>query len=167
MTDKNNNVTQISESQNPAQNRKDSKKPLLFIALVFISLVVIVFTTQKKDPIGWVRNYQDAVDLARKTNKPLLLVFYKPNAPMFTAASDDTYINPKVKKFVEANFVPVLINVLDRPDLVEQFGINYYPTHYVKQPDNDELFGPRLGYDPPELFIEKMQNLLDEMNKKS
>ncbi len=165
MTDENNNITQNPESQSLVQNRKDSKKPLFFITLIFIALIVLVFTTQKKEQIAWIEDYEKGIELAIKTNKPLLLVFYQPNAPMFVGAQNTTYNNPDVKKYVEANFIPVLINVVNRPDLARKFNISYYPTHYVKHPDSDKLFGPRLGGDPPSLFIEEMAKLLNRMKE--
>jgi len=142
-----------------------SKKPLFVLALMFFGFVFVVFLIQNKTPIAWIVNYEKGVELARKQKKPLLLVFYKPNAPMFVGAQNTTYNNPDVKKYVETNFIPVLINCTERPDLAKKFGVGYYPTHYVKNPDKEELFGPRLGGDVPNLFIKQMQQLLDKMNE--
>ena len=120
--------------------------------------------TQHKTPIDWIEDYQSGLELARKKNKPVLLIFYKQFTPMSTSAFNDTYINPDVKDFVEQNFVPILIDVDKHLELAEQYDISYYPTHYVKRPDSDELFGPRLGYDPPALFVKELKRLLKEMS---
>jgi thioredoxin-related protein len=133
--------------------------------LIFIAFIAIVFVTQKKEPINWIEDYEAGVKLAKEKNKPLLLAFYKPNTPMSTDTFNNTYNNHKVKNFVESNFVPILINVDEQPKIARRYNINYYPTHYVKHPDSEELFGPRKGWDPPGLFIQQMQLLLDRMNK--
>lgn len=150
--------------QNPPVKSKPRNRTLLIIVLVFAAFWVVVLLTQQKEPISWVENYEAGVELAEKQNKPLLLVFYKPNAPMYTAAANNTYNHPEVKEYVESNFVPILINIADRPGLAKRFKIDYYPTHYVKSPDSNKLYGPRLGWDPPNLFITEIQKLLDELN---
>ncbi len=162
--------TEINSSQSePDESRQSrAKKPyrnLLIIVLVFAVFWVTVFLTQKRTPIAWITDYQVAVETARQQSKPLLLVFYKPNATMYNDAHRITYTNAEVKKYVESTFVPVLINVVENPELEQKFKIGYYPTHYVKWPDSDELAGPRLGCDPPGLFMREMKNLLDKINK--
>lgn len=156
-----------SEPDIPVINRpqRRSNRPLFTILGIFAALVIIVFLTQKKTSIKWITDYDAAVQLARQQNKPLLLAFYKPNEPMVTDTFSNTYSDPKVKQFVETTFVPVLINVDEQPDLARRFNISYYPTHYVKHPDSDKLFGPRLGWDPPNLFIKEMTELLNRMNE--
>jgi thioredoxin-related protein len=156
---------EITQTQDTVQQPKDSKKPLLIVGLIFIVFVLIVFITQQKTPIAWIEDYDQGVKLAKENNKPLLLMFYKPGANFYVAAKNKTYIDPDVKKYVEANFIPVSINCSEHPDLAEKFDIGYYPTHYVKHPEHDELFGPRLGMDEPADFIKQIQKLLDEMNK--
>jgi len=157
--------TENSNTQSSDQNNQKSNTPLLLVILVFICLVVVVFLTQKKESIDWITDYKKGVALAREQNKPLLLVFYTPNAPMYRDAVNRTYNNPEVKKYIESNFVPVLINCDQETDIAKEFQINYYPTHYVKHPDKDMLFGPRLGMDEAGLFIKEMQFLLDQLNE--
>lgn len=161
----NKNTSMSDKSSANQRTEKTSKRPLLMILGIFVVLVIIVFLTQKKASISWVTDYDTAVQMARQQNKPMLLAFYRPNEPMVTDTFNNTYRNPDVKKFVESNFVPVLINTDEKPDLARKFKINYYPTHYVKHPDNNELFGPRLGWDPPKLFINEITKLLNRMHE--
>jgi hypothetical protein len=156
-------VKQDSDHTLPAEQKvsKKSNRPLLIIIGIFIVLVIMVFALHKQTSINWLTNYDEAVQISKQQNKPMLLAFYKPNEPMVTDTFNNTYNNPAVKRFVEANFIPVLINVDEQPDLARKFHINYYPTHYVKNPDSEKLFGPRLGWDPPGLFIEEMTKLLN------
>lgn len=164
MTEDNNLQYKVPQ-QEPRPAKSQKSKPLLIIMLAFAALWITVFLTQNKQSINWVKDYEAGVKLASEQNKPLLLLFYKPNAKYYVAASNDTYKNPEAKKFVESFFVPVLINVEERKDLAKLYNINYYPTIYVKEPDSEEKFGPRLGYDPPGLFIREMTNLLEELKK--
>jgi hypothetical protein len=156
-------VKQGGDQNLPAEQKVSPKsnRPLLIIIGIFIVLVILVFALHKQISINWITDYDQAVQMARQQNKPMLLAFYKPNEPMVTDTFNNTYNDPDVKQFVEANFIPVLINVDEQPDLTREFHVNYYPTHYVKNPDSEKLFGPRLGWDPPILFIEEMTKLLN------
>ena len=136
---------------------------LWILFLAFFVFIAVVFLTQRKETIDWVEDYQAAVKLAKQHNKPLLLAFYKQFTPMSTSMLQNTYNNPKVKKYVEANFIPVLIDVDKHPDIARRYNVDYYPTHYIKPPDSDRLFGPRQGYDSPSLFIEELGRLLGQM----
>lgn len=148
-----------------AATKAKSSRSLLIIFLIFAGFLTIVFLTQKDTPIDWVKDYEAGLEAARNQNRPVLLVFYKQFTPMSTSAFNNTYVNPDVKNFVEENFIPILIDVEKNPELAEKYDISYYPTHYVKRPGSDELFGPRLGYDPPALFIRELKLLLQEMGR--
>lgn len=160
------------DTPNPARpedlNAPTRKKPswaLLIVFLVFSAFIATVFLTQRKVPIDWVEDYEEGLELAKKQNKPVLLAFYKQFTRMSTSTFNNTYNNPDVKEFVEQNFVPILIDVDKQPEIARHYNINYYPTHYIKQPDSDDLFGPRVGYDPPSLFISELKRLLQKMGR--
>lgn len=147
-----------------AAGKKTDVKFLLAIFLVFVGAVTVVFLTQKRGSIQWVTDYEAGLKLAREQNKPLLLAFYKENTHFCSLMHENTYSNPGVAKYIEKNFVAILIDVDKQPELAQQFKVNYYPTHYIKAPDGDKLFGPRLGYDPPELFIREIERLRKKLN---
>ena len=153
---------QVPPSVPPSTGKKRSRA-LWIVFLVFFAFVVTIFLTQHRGTINWVEDYEAGIKLAKQQSKPVLLAFYKLNTRFSTETWQNTYNNPDVKKFVEANFVPILIDVDKQPEIAKRYHIGYYPTHYIKQPDSDELFGPQVGYDPPALFIEKLKNLLKKM----
>ena len=147
----------------PSAGNKKQSRPLVIIFVVFLVLVAIVFLTQRKTSIDWVENYEAGLEQARQQNKPVLLAFFKANIRYCTEIVQETYNNPDVKKYVEANFIPIFIDVDKQPEIGELYKVNYYPTHYVKRPDSDELFGPRVGHDPPQLFIREIKALYEQM----
>jgi len=147
----------------PHSSGKKQSRALWIILLAFFAFVVIVFLTERRDMIDWVEDYEAGIKLAKQQNKPVLLAFYKLHTRFSTDTWQNTYNNPKVIEYVEANFVPILIDVDKQPEIAKRYHISYYPTHYIKQPDSDELFGPQVGYDPPALFIKKLKNLLKKM----
>lgn len=148
----------------PASGSKKPSRALLILFLAFGGFVTIVFLTQREDTIAWVEDYYAGLETARRQNKPILLAFYKQFTPMSTDTLRHTYTDRGVIEYVEAVFIPILINVDEQPEIARRYKINYYPTHYIKRPDSDKLFGPLLGYDPPGLFIKKLKDLLKKMN---
>lgn len=134
---------------------------MLFLA--FFIFVVIAFLTHRRDTIDWIEDYDAGIKLAKEQNKPVLLAFYKLHTRFCSDMSQNTYNNPDVIKYVETNFVPILIDVDKQPEIAERYHINYYPTHYIKPPNSDELIGPHVGYDVPSVFIQKLKDLLRQM----
>ncbi len=147
----------------PAAGGEKKSRALWAVLLVFLGFVLIVFLTEREDMISWVEDYDAGIKLAKQQNKPVLLAFYKLNTRFSTDTLENTYTDPKVIKYVEANFIPILIDVDKQPKIAERYEVGYYPTHYIKWPDSDKLFGPMLGYDPPAVFIEKLKGLFEEM----
>ncbi|MFA5783633.1 MAG: DUF255 domain-containing protein [Phycisphaerae bacterium] len=149
--------------QETVRTSNKKNQPLLIIIGTFIVLVVIVFLFNKEAPVNWTSNYALATQTAKEANKPLLLIFYRPNEPMVTDAFNNTYNQPEVQQFVNNNFIAVLINTNDQPDLARRFDINYYPAIYIEDPNTGKRVGPRVGWDPPELFIKTMTEMRDRL----
>lgn len=143
--------------------KKSSKQPLI-IVLGVVAFVIISSILQQEETIDWVRDYQGGIAQAEEENKPLLLAFYKKQMRFCTLMDQNTYNNSDVKKYVEANFIPVLIDVDEEPEIARKYGISYYPTHYVKMPNSTELIGPQMGYDVPQAFIEILEGYLEKAN---
>jgi len=147
--------------------KKKHYRALWTLFLVFFVFVAIIFLTKHKDTIDWVEDYEAGIKLAKQQNKPVLLTFYKLHTRFCSDMSQNTYNNPDVIKYVEANFVPILIDVDKQPEIAERYHIDYYPTHYIKPPDSDELIGPHVGYDIPPVFIQKLKDLLKQTESRA
>jgi hypothetical protein len=160
MNNQQTNKTPARQANQPHQNNAaKSLRPIGIIFLVFAAIVTIVFLTQKKVKINWIEDYQTGIELAKKQNKPLLLVFDKKFTRMSTDMWNNTYNRPEVKEYIETNFVPVLIDVDKQPEIAKLNTFDSFPAHYIKDPDSELMFGPRVGYDPPDLFISELKKL--------
>jgi len=153
---------QMPENVLPAAEKKKSRG-LWILFLVFFVFVASVFLTQHRDTIDWIEDYEAGIKLAKQQNKPILLAFYKLHTRFCSDMSQNTYNNPDVIDYVEANFIPILIDVDKQPEIAKRYNVNYYPTHYIKRPDSNELIGPHVGYDVPSVFIQKLKELLKKM----
>jgi hypothetical protein len=124
---------------------KKQSRSLWIIIFVFIIFVVTVFLTQNKKPIAWIEDYHVGIELAKQQNKPALLCFFKQGTRFSSDMWQGVYNRPEVKKYVEANFVPILIDVDKQPEIAKRYNVTYYPTHYVEDPDTNQTEGPFLG----------------------
>jgi hypothetical protein len=126
---------------------KKRPRALWIIILVFIIFVVTVFLTEnKEDPTEWWnKDYHAGIELAKQQNKPALLCFFKQGTRFSSDMWQDVYSRSDVKKYVEANFIPILIDVDKQPELAKRYNVTYYPTHYVENPNTNQIDGPFIG----------------------
>jgi len=144
----------------PSTAKKNSYRTLGIIFLLFFGFTAVVFLTQHSDTINWIEDYHAGVETAKQQNKPIFLAFYKSYIP--TNTLEEIYSNQNIKEFIEARFVPILIDASKHPEIAKLYNVSLYPAHYIKQPDSNEAFGP-IGYRPPMDFIPALKGLMTEM----
>jgi hypothetical protein len=147
---------QTSKQAQPSAGKKQSRA-LWIVILVFTIFIVTVFLTENKgDPTAWwIKDYNTGIELAKRQNKPALLCFFKQGTRFSSDMWQDVYNNPDVKEYVEANFVPILIDVDKQPEIAKRYNVTYYPTHYVENPNTNYIDGPFLGSHRLFEFIKK------------
>jgi hypothetical protein len=146
------------ETSSPAG--KKQSRSLWIIILVFTIFVVIVFLTENKgNPADWwQKNYHAGIELAKQKGKPALLCFFKQGTRFSSDMWQNVYSRTDVKKYIQANFVPILIDVDKQPELAKRYNVTYYPTHYVECPDANQTDGPFTGAHRLFEFIKKPRN---------
>jgi hypothetical protein len=131
----------------PPPTGKKQSRTLWIVILIFTLFVVIVFLTEnKEDPTNWwEKDYHAGIELAKQQNKPALLCFSKQGTRYSSEMWQSVYNKPEVRKYVEDNFVPILIDVDKQPEIAKRYKVDYYPTHYVVHPGTNQADGPFLG----------------------
>ena len=146
------------ETSSPA-GKKQSRTLWIIILVFILSLffVTSLFTEYHKgDPTDWwEKDYNAGIELAKQQNKPALLCFFKQGTRFSSDMWQDVYSKPDVKKYVEANFVPILIDVDKQPEIAKRYNVTYYPTHYVEYPNTNQIDGPFVGSSRLFEFIKK------------
>jgi len=66
-----------------------------------------------------------------------------------------TYPNPAVQQYIEEHFIPVQFNVVEQPDVMEQFNTPWTPTLIVQDADGREHRRSQ-GYLDPGRFLGEM-----------
>ncbi|MHC4394343.1 MAG: DUF255 domain-containing protein [Planctomycetota bacterium] len=164
MEDKEPSNHNVSAEQRPEHTppltKKNAYRTLGILFLVFFGFAAIVFLTQNSDTIDWIEDYQTGTKLAKQQNKPIFLAFYKSYIP--TNTLERIYADRRIKNYIEARFVPILIDADKYPEIAKRYNVSSYPAHYIKQPDSNETFGP-IGHRPPLHFISDLKGLTKEM----
>src|SRR5438876_8935677 len=66
-----------------------------------------------------------------------------------------TYPNPEVEKFISDHFIPVQFNVIEQPDVMQQFNASWTPTLIIQDADGREHRRSQ-GYLDPQRFLAEM-----------
>ena len=120
-TDKNNST----EKALAAAPVKKKKSPFMWILLiVFAALVLNAMRTPEKPQMSWM-DYKTGIRTAAEQDKPLLISFYKADARMCKDMWSNTYANQSMIDFIESNFIPVMVDVDQEPDLTKEYDVGY------------------------------------------
>src|SRR5262249_22193586 len=66
-----------------------------------------------------------------------------------------TYPNPEVERYVQEHFIPVQFNIVERPEVMQQFNSVWTPTLIVQDAEGREHRREQ-GYLDPKRFIAEM-----------
>jgi uncharacterized protein YyaL (SSP411 family) len=70
-----------------------------------------------------------------------------------------TYLDPEVRRLMDASFVPVRVDIDEKPDFEERYRESGWPATVVMTADGAEV-GRYKGYQPPEKFIAILRSAL-------
>ena len=169
MEDNNSNSDQqtpnTSTQTAPAQQKKKNKFSFTWILLIVFALMIANnFRPKKTVSMNWF-DYETGVQTAQQQDKPLMIAFFKKGQKFSEDMLADTYKNQNIIDYIEANFVPVYVNVDKQQKLAEKYSVSYYPMHLFATPDNKEIVKTRRGYDTPSQFMPVLNEALEKMDR--
>ncbi len=112
--------------------------------------------TSRRVTIDWESSLEQAKEWAHKEGKSLLLDFSA--APMCggcVAMENVTYPDARVAEFIAKHYIPVKINVRDRPDIAAGYDVNWTPTMLIGDETGRAHFRVE-GFLPPEDFVAQL-----------
>lgn len=107
---------------------------------------------------GWYSDLDQAMAVAKREGKPLLADIGADNCPACRQLEAVTLTAPEVRSRLK-NFVKVQINGNERPDILQQFGVNLYPTVVAIDPRGQEV-GRSIGFVPAARFVGTLDSAL-------
>ena len=109
-------------------------RPGSFILLAILLLMVPVSTAVADDQeksdltsITWM-GYNEGLTLARDFDKPVFIHFTAAWCKWCKKMKNETYTDPKVVRFMEENFVAMMVDTEKLPSLARKYGVESLPT---------------------------------------
>lgn len=113
-----------------------------FIGMALAAIAILAATRATNlygDEIAWRHDYNEALQEAQKTKRPLLVKVSATWCTYCTKMQHETLNQETVISEVEENFVPLALDADRDQDLVRKFRVSTYPTTIVVAPDRTIL----------------------------
>ena len=161
-----NQIPAENSSAQPAPDSSRRKKTgaMWFFIIPAVAFMLFLFFAKKERPIAWVPDLDAAMKLAKKENKPLMISIYTVESDHCIDMKQNTYCDKRVVRFVEKNFVPVLIDADKNQTLVKKYQITVFPTQIILLPDTQQ-FVLVPGRHPSYNFIDRLTKALAKLNR--
>jgi thiol:disulfide interchange protein len=112
-------------------------------------------SAQSLTAISWQPSFEEAMQRARRENKPVMVDFYTDWCSWCKVLDQKVYPNNDVIA-ESANWVSVKINAEKRTDLAQQYNVSGFPTIAFLRPDGHPLsIVP--GFEPAPDFVNSMR----------
>ena len=109
--------------------------------------------TSDSQQIAWLHDWNEAIAVARKLRRPILVDVYQDNCGGCDKLDDVTFNDPRIQAAISDRFVPVKLHLIKDREFTRQWQVFWTPT---------VLFGDRSGkvrytspnYLPPDAFLD-------------
>ncbi|MCX8180402.1 MAG: DUF255 domain-containing protein [Thermofilaceae archaeon] len=128
-----------------------------------VALVVFLTAYTSAEPINWL-SYGDALREAREKGKPVYVYFYSDTCP-YCLLMEDVFKEPGVGEVVNKHFLPVRVDVRERPDLSSLYRVPGTPAHLFLC-SNGTPVGGVPGYLNRENFLDVLKTALDKIQSR-
>lgn len=100
-------------------------------------------------------NYDEAIKVANKENKKLLMFVFSSHCPWCLKMKKTTLQNDEISNYINKNFVFLMINQ-DSTEFPEEFRAQMVPTTYFIDPKTQTALYSTIGYLKPDMYIEEL-----------
>ena len=109
--------------------------------------------------INWNNWSKEVFERSSKENKLILLSLSAIWCHWCHVMDETTYSDPEIIKIINENFIPVRVDVDQRPDIAERYNFGGYPTFAFLNSRGDIILGGT--YVPPEQFKEILKEVVE------
>jgi thioredoxin-related protein len=123
-----------------------------------MKLLSILLLTTAIFAIDWQKDYDKALEIASKENKPVLVVLMRDSCPYCQKLQSETLTNSVISSTVSKNFVPLYIDVENAPDQVAKSKLRFQgvPASFVVD-SNGKQKTKLFGYQAPMIYMGFLQ----------
>lgn len=134
--------------------------------ILLFTLVLTLFSAQIDEfatNMGYLRDYNQALKVAQKENKPLMLVMVGDYCPWCRKFERKTLQRELIALNVNKNFIPLIVDRnLDQGKYPQEYFAKRIPTVYFIEPTKGNTLFESLGYVKKEEFQETLNDVLLE-----
>lgn len=132
---------------------------------VWALLLAVVFTAlASAQPVHWL-SYESALARAAVEDKPVYIYFYSRSCIYCAMMEEGTFQNASVSEVLGTRFLPVRVDVEQRPDLASTYWVPGTPFHVFLCP-NGSLLGVASGYRDPDSFVKLLNTALAKVEER-
>lgn len=117
------------------------------------------------EKMGFLRDYNQAITVAKKANKPVMLVVVADYCPWCRKLERRTLAHKEVKKRLNEVVGVIVDKAFDEGTFPAMFNTPRYPTVFFIRPQNGEHFFESIGYVSGEDFLEVLNEVAAEYKK--
>lgn len=109
---------------------------------------LVVTPIRAAEGVAWHSDLEEAFEVARETNRPLLLHFWTPDCIPCRRLEKNVLNQPRVVETLENQFVPVKINAQEFPQLAARYHVSSVPKDVILNTRDEELLRLFTPQDP-------------------
>jgi len=126
--------------------------------LIWVSLTAI----GASKPDVWRHDFAESAKVAKQSGRPLLIHFHASWCGPCRDMERDVLHHSDVRDFLSRQFVAVMVDYDQKPDLVNKFEIKLLPTDLVIAPDGTVLLKSE-GKRDRKMYLNQMRHALEQM----
>jgi protein disulfide-isomerase len=108
------------------------------------------------EQIKWQTDIYAAHDVSVQTGKPMLILVTSESCPPCNKLKSTTLVDPRMVKYINAQFVPVQLHYEKETKVVEILEVQQFPSTVVLSPDAD-LLGRLVGFASAEEYHKALE----------
>ncbi len=110
----------------------------LAILTIFTFLLTIPVPAVSEDTINW-KSYDEGIALAKEQGKKIVVFFSASWCSYCAKMKKTTFKNDKVIKYLNDNYIPIIVNSDKERELVSSYGVRGLPTMWFLKEDTTKL----------------------------
>ena len=122
---------------------------------------VLIKKTTKPSTIIWMNDYDDALELAQKVHKPMLLFMSQEHCGSCKFMKEEVFTDTKLIDYINAHFIPVILDISDMmiPDELE---VEVTPVFHFLDENGKKLRESLIGGKTAPFFLPMLKKVIEK-----